>query len=76
MLQSIAKGYIAKNKRLDKHPKIDQQISTFTGEIKIGKKPVLIEIYTDGSTNGREFGDKVFIKLSVDSLVDIIGKIW
>lgn len=71
MLQSIAKGYIDKNKRLNKHPKIDQQISTFTGEIKIGEKPIIVEIYTDGSTDGREFGDKIFIKLSVDSLKEI-----
>ena len=71
MLQSIAKGYIDKNKRLTKHPKIDQQISTFTGAIKIGEKPIIVEIYTDGSTDGREFGDKIFIKLSVDSLKEI-----
>ena len=68
MLQAIAKGYIDKNKQLDKHPKIDQQISTFTGEIKIGNKSVLVEIYTDGSTNAKEFGDKIFVKLSIDSI--------
>ena len=70
MLQSIAKGYIEKEANLPKNRSLTQRVAEFKGILKIGKKDVLVEVFTDSDTK-----ERLFVRLSREVSNDLYGEI-
>ena len=72
MLQEIAKGYIKKQKKLRNHEYIKQEVAQYEGNLKIGDKQIVVEVFTKDVK--LEDGE-IFVKLSTKIRDSLYGAI-
>mgnify|MGYP003132352281 CR=1 FL=1 len=60
----IASGYIKKSKDITHKESITNRFAGYEGELKIDKKKVLVQVYSD---NENFKNKEVFVRLSVDT---------
>jgi len=68
MKHILARGYIKKVKSIKDNKSITNRFAAYEGNVRLDKKDILVEVFTD---NENFKSDEVFVKLSVDTGVDI-----
>ena len=70
MQQTIASGYISKIRKLPKNKNLTEDNIEYTGDLKIDKKLLTVQVYIDKNSN-----KELFIRISTNTVGDVYGMI-